>query len=183
MSIDQRWEIYKKNRLCCRCLRKNQRIGLCTSREMFTTCNDKHHSLLHSNREGINRQQSSQGNWREHQITTQTDTSATRSNNSQSRDNTVTQRPETSATNHISTTASTNTNQTDRTMLCSTATFHIRNDIECIALRTIPVILCKDGREVSVNCLLDDASTQSYINVCIAERLHSIGDTTSTVWN
>ena len=42
---------------------------------------------------------------------------------------------------------------------------------EIIALRTIPVIVEHNGKEVVVNALLDEASTQTYVNKNVADRL------------
>ena len=42
---------------------------------------------------------------------------------------------------------------------------------EFIALWTVPVILKNGNREVTVNALLDDASTKSYINADVAAEL------------
>ncbi|CAB4021266.1 Hypothetical predicted protein, partial [Paramuricea clavata] len=45
------------------------------------------------------------------------------------------------------------------------------NRKEFIALRTVPVVLKNGNREVTVNALLDDASTQTYINTDVAAEL------------
>ena len=45
------------------------------------------------------------------------------------------------------------------------------NRKEFIALRTVPVVLKNGNREVTVNALLDDVSTQTYINNDVAAEL------------
>ena len=42
---------------------------------------------------------------------------------------------------------------------------------ECIALRTVPVILINGDRSLEMNALLDDASTKTYINADVADKL------------
>jgi len=50
---------------------------------------------------------------------------------------------------------------------------------EIIALRTIPVIIEHNGVEIEVNALLDEASTQTYINKNVVNKL-GISDNSST---
>ena len=52
-----------------------------------------------------------------------------------------------------------------------------------VALRTIPVILKNDDKEIRVNALLDDASTKTYINRDIAEELGLFGESKSVTVN
>ena len=44
-----------------------------------------------------------------------------------------------------------------------------------ISLRTVLVVLCNDNIRMTVNGLLDDASTKTYINNDVAERLELKG--------
>ncbi len=46
-----------------------------------------------------------------------------------------------------------------------------------IGLRTVPVILETGNRQLTVNALLDDASTRSYVNADIAVELGIKGNT------
>jgi len=45
------------------------------------------------------------------------------------------------------------------------------NSINNIALRTVPVILKVQGKELKINALLDDGSTKSYLNEDVASEL------------
>ena len=54
---------------------------------------------------------------------------------------------------------------------------NVSNDISdrgcdsCFSFRTIPVILKNGAQQVKINALLDDASTKSYVNAAVAEKL------------
>ena len=174
MTTDQRWDVAKKNRLCFRCLRRNHRIGLCTTNERCSICNSKHHTLLHSkenwSKSGIGASESGALVY-----PGQKEPLANISALGASTDTGVT------GSKSIGVQSITNTVENDRTMLCSNTTFQSHKEFNYIALRTVPVILHKDGREIAINALLDDASTRSYINSGIAEQLNSIGNQTSTL--
>ena len=59
---------------------------------------------------------------------------------------------------------------TQTTMMCS------KSEVKRpMALRTIPVILKNGSRKLKVNALLDDASTQTYVNADVAEELGLTG--------
>ena len=47
----------------------------------------------------------------------------------------------------------------------------------CLSLRTLPVVLRSGSRSLRVNALLDDGSTQSYINTAVADELQLSGPT------
>ena len=66
-----------------------------------------------------------------------------------------------------------NSPDTDSTFLCKPATLHTDcfGDGSVPSLRTVPVILKNQGKEVAVNALIDEGSTKSFINMSIAELL------------
>jgi hypothetical protein len=47
LSLDQRWEIVKNNRLCLNCFRNNHFVDKCLLSVRCKVCNKKHHTLLH----------------------------------------------------------------------------------------------------------------------------------------
>ncbi|XP_052778542.1 uncharacterized protein LOC128215986 [Mya arenaria] len=47
-----------------------------------------------------------------------------------------------------------------------------------ISLRTVPVLVCANGKEIKINALLDDGSTKTYVNSDVAAELGLTGDKT-----
>ncbi|XP_052806575.1 uncharacterized protein LOC128235822 [Mya arenaria] len=47
-----------------------------------------------------------------------------------------------------------------------------------ISLRTVPVLVCANGKEIKINALLDDGSTKTYVNSDVAAKLGLTGDKT-----
>jgi len=52
MNISDRYELVKKHNMCYNCLRTDHRINDCKSQSKCRTCQRKHHSLLHKERQG-----------------------------------------------------------------------------------------------------------------------------------
>ena len=46
-----------------------------------------------------------------------------------------------------------------------------RQKLGCISLRTVPIIVENGSKSLKINALLDDGSTQTYLNADIAEKL------------
>ena len=162
---------------------KNHLIDNCTTNECCSTCNSEHHTLLHS-KENWNRIGASESGalvypgqrkplTNNNNFGVTTDAGVTGSNPTTEVQSTV--------SDSISRSIVRKTEENDRTLLCSSIAFQSHKEFNCVALRTVPVILHKDGREIAINALLDDASTRSYINSGIAEQLNSIGNQTSTL--
>ena len=63
--------------------------------------------------------------------------------------------------------------QTEQTTMVTQR--YVRADF--VGLRTVPVILQNGGRSLTVNALLDDASTKTYVNADVAAELGLQGRT------
>jgi len=51
MKINERFDLVKKNSLCFNCLSKGHSTSFCSRAGRYRTCNSKHHSLIHKEKE------------------------------------------------------------------------------------------------------------------------------------
>ena len=153
MDIRQRWNVAKQFKLCFRCLGDDHSGNQCTRSRVCDIhgCQETHSKLLHSMGNRNNDKQANDETKKPKASTQQTVNSSSQ------------QQLSSSATEgeHLKRNFATQT-----TMVCSTP------DVKgTTALRTIPVILKNGYRRLKVNALLDDASTQTYVNEDVAAEL------------
>jgi hypothetical protein len=167
MSIPQRWEIAKHKGLCFRCLGATHKGFQCRNARQCNTngCSKTHHSLLHGGGDRANQH-------RENRNSDQSVVTTSASNP-----------PELlSATANPYSVPSTTAPQVPFDAPSVTAHMHNASQMDynnIIAMRIIPVILQNRGRHMTVNALLDECSTDSYIDENVAAELGITGNFTS----
>ena len=165
LAVAQRWEIAKKHRLCYRCLKINHRLFNCQSKVScnITSCNEKHHSMLHkANSDTEIREDSGTA-----MLCMHTPTSLQAQGT------------------QTSTFLQSHREDNGTTMLCTQPLTSLQahsNEIDIVALRTIPVILRNGGYETTINVLLDDGSTKYFLNSGIADALHLPREETTNIF-
>ena len=150
LDVSQRWQVAKDNKLCFRCLGDSHLGTACSrSRECgVDNCCKSHHRLLH---------QASQPRGHLSPVVIQ----SARSGPPVRVRSAVTSEPELAAAGVES---------SNVTMMSS------EKCESFIGLRTVPVIL-KNGRKwLTVNALLDDGSTKTYLNADVAAELGLVGE-------
>ena len=150
MDIRQRWNVAKQFKLCFRCLGDDHSGNQCPRSRVCDIhgCQETHSKLLHIMGNRITGRQISD------------ETKKPEASNHQAVSSSSQQQLSSSATEgeHLQRNFATQT-----TMVCS------KSDVKgATALRTIPVILKNGRRKLKVNALLDDASTQTYVNADVA---------------
>ena len=157
MDIRQRWNVAKQFKLCFRCLGDDHNGNQCTRSKVCDIhgCQETHNKLLHSTGNRIIEKQISN------------ETRKPEASNPQAVSSSRQQQLSSSATEgeHMQRNFATQT-----TMMCSNS--EVKG---ATALRTIPVILKNGCRKLKVNALLDDASTQAYVNADVAAELGLTG--------
>ena len=164
-SVSQRWVTAKAHKLCYRCLTSGHSGRDCSNGRKcgIDNCSFTHNRLLHG-RDSVN-----------------SGSSRSRATAAKSPAR-VTERQA-----HEQTSCSTTTEHTATTLLSmegeesssKKATFaaSTANLQEVVGLRTVPVILHYDGKEIATNALLDDGSTATFLNAKVAAELGLVGDT------
>eukprot|EP00795_Rhopilema_esculentum_P003688 gene3688-14951_t len=153
MDIRQRWNVAKHFKLCFRCLGDDHSGSKCTRSRVcgIRGCQETHNKLLHSMGNRITGKQNSN------------ETRTPEAFNQQSVSSSSQQQLSSSVTEgeRLQRNFATQT-----TMVCS------KSDVKgATALRTIPVVLKNGCRRLKLNALLDDASTQTYVNEDVAAEL------------
>ncbi|XP_065052322.1 uncharacterized protein LOC135681677 [Rhopilema esculentum] len=153
MDIRQRWNVAKHFKLCFRCLGDDHSGSKCTRSRVcgIRGCQETHNKLLHSMGNRITGKQNSNKTRTPEAFNQQSVSSSSQQQLSSS----VTE-GERLQRNFA----------TQTTMVCS------KSDVKgATALRTIPVVLKNGCRRLKLNALLDDASTQTYVNEDVAAEL------------
>lgn len=144
MDVPKRWSVAKENRLCYRCL-GDDHIGLRCPRSRkcgINGCKELHNRMLHKDRV------SNCGQHRQVE-------------NSSAHKNCIQEKPEKIEIEPLN-----EGEVNNRTMIAKD-----RNVVNHVTLRTVPVIVRNGNRSLTVNALLDDASTRTYINSDVAAEL------------
>ena len=153
MDMRQRWNVAKQFKLCFRCLGDDHNGNQCIRSRVCDIhgCQETHSRLLHIMENRITGKQTSD------------ETRKPEASNQQAVSSSSQQQLSSSAMEgkHLQRNFATQT-----TMVCSES-----NVKGATALRTIPVILKNGCRKLKVNALLDDASTQTYVNADVAAEL------------
>ena len=154
MDIGQRWNVAKQFKLCFRCLGDDHRGNQCKRTRICDIhgCQDTHNKLLHADKTSekqLNKEMKDSGSGESIQQLPLSSASTEGEHNKGS----------------LATTT---------TMMCSKSIDN--RDNRATALRIIPVILKNGHKRLKVNALLDDASTQTYVNSDIAAELDLKGD-------
>ena len=156
--MQERWSVAKRLQLCFRCLGEEHQGKSCPrSRPCGQNgCTDLHHKLLHKPRPNVQKQSSS--------------------------DNTAAKR---TADQDVKIAADQATCFTEGKVQTEQTTMMTQRYVraEFVGLRTVPVILQNGGRSLTVNALLDDASTKSYVNADVAAELGLQGRTEKVTVN
>lgn len=159
-SVPDRWKSAKQNQLCYRCLGDGHFGNFCPrSRQCNQNgCKELHHRLLHKT-ESTER------------VVHPSDETKVKVTDSSQEISHLTDEPVSSVTEGKPYAGQT-------TMMTQ---IHIRSDF--IGLRTVPVILKNGDRSLTLNALLDDASTKTYINADVAADLGLKGKTEKVTVN
>ena len=154
-SISDRWNVAKLFHLCFRCLAEGHPGKSCPqSRQCGQNgCQESHHRLLHS-RKG------------RHSHGTEPKSSVL--DTGRSNELNVSESP----SDELITFGTEGNGRKEQTM---TTQDNVMS--EFVALRTVPVMLKSVDRHLTVNALLDDASTKNYVNKDVAEKLGLHGKT------
>ncbi|KAJ8040732.1 Alpha-N-acetylgalactosaminide alpha-2,6-sialyltransferase 6 [Holothuria leucospilota] len=142
--VDKRWEIAKSKRLCYRCLGSFHKGSECRSSRVcpITNCNKTHHRLLHNDR---------------------SNTSSTGGEHTPGPIPSVSLNENATPFVPSMASASGSNAATHNSTACN---------ISYVAMRTVPVILSGyNGKEVLVNALLDECSTDTYLSDSVAKEL------------
>ncbi|MCG7879402.1 MAG: retroviral-like aspartic protease family protein, partial [Candidatus Thiodiazotropha endolucinida] len=155
-SVPDRWNLAKQNRLCYRCLGEGHLGKYCPRSRPCNQngCKELHHRLLHDIEFTYQGQHPSD------------ETMVNLSDSSQV-NSYLTEEP-----------VSSFTEGKQRTMVTQN---RIRSDF--VGLRTVPVVLKHGDRSLTVNALLDDASTKTYVNADVAAELGLKGKTEKVTVN
>ena len=165
LPVGKRWLSAKNHRVCYRCLTSGHSGRDCTNGRKcgIDNCSFTHNRLLHG-RDSVNSGSSrsrataakSPARVIERQAHEQTSRSTT---------------TEHSATTLLSMEGEESSSK-KATFAASTANLQ-----EVVGLRTVPVILHYDGKDIATNALLDDGSTATFLNTKVAAELGLVGDT------
>ena len=158
-SVPDRWSIAKQNHLCYRCLGEGHLGKFCPcSRQCSQNgCKDLHHRLLH-------RMEPT-----EQEVHSLDETEANTTECSQNAQSTK---------EAVSLVTEGKQGREHTTMMTQNRVQH-----DVIGLRTVPVTLKNGYRSLTVNALLDDASTNTYINDDVAAELGLRGKTEKVTVN
>ena len=150
MTVNQRWDIAREQRVCFRCLSHGHQGETCVRSRVcgLSGCTSAHHHLLHD----------------ENSVGLQTRVNDRREESErQPAEDEPMLRPLSG-----SETMEGELNARTHTMTLVTAPF---STSKFIGLRTVPVYVTNGGRRVKVNALLDEASSRSYLNSDVAAEL------------
>ena len=154
MTVNQRWDIAREQRVCFRCLSYGHQGEACVRSRIcgLNGCRSAHHRLLHDeNSVGL---RSRDNNRREE------------SESQPAQDESVL-RP-------LSGGVTTEGELNARTHTTTLVTAPLSTP-KIVALRTVPVYVTNGARRVKVNALLDEASSKSYLNSDVAAELRLEG--------
>ena len=146
LSLSDRWDTAKELKMCFRCLGDNHFGRSClTSRQCGQNgCNELHHKLLH---------------YSERKRPPSDKTNVKQIENSR----------ETANLREQPVVSSITEGKASSEVMTMVTQHHSRADY--VGLRTGPVVLKNEDRWMTVNALLDDASTKTYINTDVATEL------------
>ncbi len=171
LNVPERWNIAKTHRLCYRCLGAGHRGKIClrSRRCGLQGCKEVHNRLLHT--------------YATQSVAGCKQTVSEDSDHAHVHRSLYSNVKENAAnTYRMGYTMEGNRN---RCPVKPASTIDIREDCKTniFGLRTVPVILKNGSRQFTVNALLDDASTHTYINADIATRLGLHGQTEEVTLN
>ena len=160
LSLPDRWDTAKDLKLCFRCLGDNHFGKSCPRSRLCgqNGCKELHHKLLHRSEDTKPNRPSSE------------ETMVKQIGNSRENAN-LPEQP-------VSSTTEGKASSEQMTMVSQN---HIREDY--VGLRTVPVKVKNGDRWMTVNALLDDASTKTYINADVAAELGLKGRTEQVTVN
>ena len=161
-SVPDRWNIAKQFQLCFRCLAVGHHGKSCPrSRQCgLNECQQLHHTLLHKSESRLP------------QLHSQNDTQVNRTGGIKTDD-----LPPESARMAIDRIVPVTEGNAQTTMMTQ------EQITAFIGLRTVPVILINGDRCRTVNALLDDASTKTYVNADVAAKLGLTGQSEQVTVN
>ena len=159
-TVSQRWVTAKKHRLCYRCLGTGHSGQNCSRTRQcgIDNCSSNHNRLLHG-RTITEKTSKSATNEKEQEATPAKNSSSGMKPEYCGSAILVTERepPEVSETSN------------DHVLSAS------KMQPDTVGLRTVPVILENDGKQIRINALLDDGSTSSFLNSSVASELNLHG--------
>ena len=153
MTVSERWNFAKQSRLCYRCLSEGHTGSKCTKSRCcgVDCCTKTHHRLLHGYPQTERKEMES--NQREN------------CERLPRNGRTISQ-----ATQTLPATEGEHPAEVERSLTTRVESKTSQRQ-EFLAMRTVPVILINGNRRMTVNALLDDASTKTYINADVAAEL------------
>ena len=167
MDVSKRWEMAKQQKLCYRCLGDNHHGVTCPRSRIcgIKGCGDTHNRLLHQDRN-----EPDQNCIDQKLATTQQNARPAGVDKTQQRVPEAIKEPSEvkSGRNEF---VSSGTEEEQPKKVKSTFVSEVSESAKFVTPRTVPVILKNGNRKIKVNALLDDASTQTYINADIAAQL------------
>ena len=167
MDVSKRWEMAKQQKLCYRCLGDNHHGVTCPRSRIcgIKGCGDTHNRLLHQDRN-----EPDQNCIDQKLATTQQNARPAGVDKTQQRVPEAIKEPSEvkSGRNEF---VSSGTEEEQPKKVKSTFVSEVSGSAKFVTPRTVPVILKNGNRKIKVNALLDDASTQTYINADIAAQL------------
>ncbi|CAB4042746.1 Nucleotide-binding oligomerization domain-containing 2, partial [Paramuricea clavata] len=154
MTVSERWNFAKQSRLCYRCLSEGHTGRKCTKSRCCGVdgCTKTHNRLLHGYPQTERKEMESN----------QRENCERLPRNGRS----ISQ-----ATQTFPTTEGEHSTEVNERSLTTRVDSKISQRQEFLAMRTVPVILTNGNRRMTVNALLDDASTKTYINADVAAEL------------
>ncbi|XP_065186610.1 uncharacterized protein LOC135817366 [Sycon ciliatum] len=168
-TLDERWRIAKASNLCFRCLGAGHRGQECTWGDAcgISGCSKSHHRLLHNAEKTSSASGTDTAS--EDSKPTVRQTLATSVEGKQQRSRTTSNSRQSEPAMSLVTCQT-----TDDSKALSTASK--ASKLIAVSMRTVPVKLRSGGKEVLVNALLDDASTDSYVSSHVACELGLTGE-------